>query len=41
MASAILDRFLENVHYIKITGKSYRLKNAKEQKDIDSEQKNN
>jgi DNA replication protein DnaC len=39
-ASAILDRFLENVHYIKITGKSYRLKNAKEQKNIDSEQKN-
>jgi len=28
-ASAILDRFLENVHIIKITGKSYRLKNAK------------
>jgi DNA replication protein DnaC len=25
-ASAILDRFLENVHFIKITGKSYRLK---------------
>jgi len=40
-ASAILDRFLENVHYIKITGKSYRLKNAKEQKNIDSEQINN
>lgn len=38
-ASAILDRFLENVHYIKITGKSYRLKNAKEQKNVDSEQK--
>jgi DNA replication protein DnaC len=36
-ASAILDRFLENVHYIKITGKSYRLKNAKRQKNIDSE----
>ena len=31
-ASAILDRFLENVHIIKITGKSYRLKNAKEKK---------
>ncbi len=32
-ASAILDRFLENVHFIKITGKSYRLKtlNSKEQ----------
>jgi len=28
-ASAILDRFLENVHVVKITGKSYRLKNAK------------
>lgn len=27
-ASAILDRFLESVHIIKITGKSYRLKNA-------------
>jgi DNA replication protein DnaC len=26
-ASAILDRFLENVHFLKITGKSYRLKN--------------
>lgn len=26
-ASAILDRFLEKVHFIKITGKSYRLKN--------------
>ena len=36
-ASAILDRFLENVHYIKITGKSYRLKNVKQQKNIDSE----
>jgi DNA replication protein DnaC len=29
MASAILDRFLENVHLLKITGKSYRLKNMK------------
>jgi len=28
-ASAILDRFLESVHIIKITGKSYRLKNLK------------
>lgn len=28
-ASAILDRFLESIHIIKITGKSYRLKNAK------------
>jgi DNA replication protein DnaC len=37
-ASAILDRFLENVHFIKITGKSYRLKNMtnKEQKNVDS-----
>jgi DNA replication protein DnaC len=26
-ASAILDRFLEKIHFIKITGKSYRLKN--------------
>lgn len=34
-ASAILDRFLENLHFIKITGKSYRLKhhNGKEQKN--------
>lgn len=37
-ASAILDRFLENIHFMKITGKSYRLKNlnVKEQKVIDS-----
>ena len=37
-ASAILDRFLENVHLIKITGRSYRLKNlkSKEQKMVDS-----
>ena len=37
-ASAILDRFLENVHLLKITGKSYRLKNlkTKEQKMVDS-----
>ena len=36
-ASAILDRFLENVHLLKITGKSYRLKNmkSKEQKMVD------
>ncbi len=34
-ASAILDRFLENVHFLKINGKSYRLKNTK-QKMIDS-----
>ena len=35
-ASAILDRFLENVNLIKIIGKSYRLKNinAKEQKRL-------
>lgn len=40
-ASAILDRFLESVHFIKITGKSYRLKNIndKEQKIIDSKNK--
>ena len=33
-ASAILDRFLENIHFMKINGKSYRLKNLnpKEQK---------
>jgi DNA replication protein DnaC len=38
MASAILDRFLEKVHLLKITGRSYRLKNlkSKEQKMIDS-----
>ena len=37
-ASAILDRFLENVHLLKITGRSYRLKNlkSKEQKMVDS-----
>jgi DNA replication protein DnaC len=37
-ASAILDRFLENVHFIKITGKGYRLKNinVKQQKNVDS-----
>ena len=28
-ASAILDRLLENIHYLKIRGKSYRLKNLK------------
>ena len=39
-ASAILDRFLENVNFIKITGKSYRLKNfkSKERKMVDSKQ---
>jgi DNA replication protein DnaC len=39
-ASAILDRFLENVHFLKITGKSYRLKNLndkKPKKDLISE----
>jgi DNA replication protein DnaC len=38
MASAILDRFLEKVHLVTITGKSYRLKDLKpkEQKLIDS-----
>lgn len=37
-ASAILDRFLEQVHLLKITGRSYRLKNLKpkEQKMVDS-----
>lgn len=37
-ASAILDRFLEKVHFFKINGKSYRLKtlDAKEQKVVDS-----
>jgi len=41
-ASAILDRFLENVNFLKINGKSYRLKNlnTKEQKMIDSKTKN-
>jgi len=36
--SAILDLFLENVHLLKITGKSYRLKNlkSKEQKMVES-----
>lgn len=31
-ASAILDRLLENIHYLKIKGKSYRLKNLKGEK---------
>ena len=36
--SAILDRFLEDCHFIKITGKSYRLKNAKSMlKNVDQE----
>ena len=36
-ASAILDRFLENVHLLKIKGRSYRLKSikSKEQKMVD------
>lgn len=34
--SAILDRFLDSIHFIKITGKSFRLSN----KNIDKEQKN-
>jgi DNA replication protein DnaC len=44
-ASAILDRFLDNVHLIKITGRSYRLKTMNrisataEKKEIDKEQK--
>ena len=37
--SAILDRFLDNVHIIKITGRSYRLKKIKEN-EVDKEQKN-
>lgn len=37
-ASAILDRFLENINFIKITGRSYRLRNLNknQQKNIDS-----
>lgn len=41
-ASAVLDRFLENVHFIKITGKSYRLKNLnmkKDEKDVEEVEK--
>lgn len=41
-ASAVLDRFLENVHFIKITGKSYRLKNLnmkKDEKDVEEMKK--
>jgi DNA replication protein DnaC len=37
-ASAILDRFLDNAHLIKITGRSYRLKKIKKN-EIDKEQK--
>ena len=42
--SAILDRFMHNVHLITIKGKSYRLKSVvnaqKNQKNIDKELKN-
>ena len=37
--SAILDRFLDNAHIIKITGRSYRLKKIKDN-EVDKEQKN-
>lgn len=37
--SAILDRFLDNVHIIKITGRSYRLKQIKDI-EVDKEQEN-
>lgn len=37
--SAILDRFLDNAHIIKITGRSYRLKTIKDN-EVDKEQKN-
>jgi len=40
-ASAVLDRFLENVHFVKIIGKSYRLKNLninRSKKDVENEQ---
>lgn len=37
--SAILDRFLENIHLIKISGRSYRLKsNKNNQPDVDEKQ---
>lgn len=38
-ASAVLDRFLEKVHFLKMNGRSYRLKNrsAKDKKLVDSE----
>jgi DNA replication protein DnaC len=45
-ASAILDRFMDNVHLIKIIGRSYRLKSvnhkttAVDKKEIDKERKN-
>ncbi len=42
VTSAVLDRFLENIHYLKITVKSYRLKNLKIKigvKDIENNQK--
>ena len=34
-ASAILDRFLENIHYAKITGRSYRLRGMEKLKSKD------
>lgn len=37
--SAILDRFLDNVHIIKITGRSYRLKKIKDN-EVDKKQEN-
>lgn len=37
--SAILDRFLDNAHIIKINGRSYRLKKIKDN-EVDKEQKN-
>ena len=43
--SAVLDRFLERVHIIKITGRSYRLRNIKkgemniEKKEVEKESK--
>ena len=40
--SAVLDRFLENVHFMKITGKSYRLKNLnmkRGEKNVEEEKK--
>jgi len=42
--SAVLDRFLENVHYVKITGKSYRLKNLnlkRREKNVEKDQEKN
>jgi len=42
--SAVLDRFLENVHFLKITGKSYRLRNLNmkgDKKDVKEMKKKN